>query len=86
MDLVIRNAFLYDGSGMPGYLGEIGVCCGLVLASPAAWNVALLACFAFAQAVRMRLEERALAAEFPQYERYAACTGRLLPRLKRSFA
>ena len=25
LDLVIRNAFIYDGSGMPGYLGEIGI-------------------------------------------------------------
>jgi N-acyl-D-amino-acid deacylase len=25
MDLVIRNAYIYDGSGMPGYLGEIGI-------------------------------------------------------------
>lgn len=25
LDLVIRNAFLYDGSGMPGYAGEVGV-------------------------------------------------------------
>lgn len=25
LDLVIRNAFIYDGSGMPGFLGEIGV-------------------------------------------------------------
>jgi protein-S-isoprenylcysteine O-methyltransferase Ste14 len=72
----------------PVYLGEIGICCGLVLASPAVWNVALLGCFALAQAVRMRLEERALAAEFPQYARYAESTGRLLPRLRvrRSFA
>ena len=25
MDLVIRNAYIYDGTGMPGYRGEIGV-------------------------------------------------------------
>ena len=25
LDLVIRNAFVYDGSGMPGYRGEIGI-------------------------------------------------------------
>lgn len=25
MDLVIRNAYIYDGSGMPGYRGEIGI-------------------------------------------------------------
>ena len=25
MDLVIRNAHIYDGSGMPGYRGEIGI-------------------------------------------------------------
>lgn len=25
LDLVIRNAYIYDGSGMPGYRGEIGI-------------------------------------------------------------
>ena len=68
----------------PVYLGEIGACAGLVLAAPAAWNVAVLGLFTAAQAVRMRLEEKALAAEFPQYVQYAARTGRLLPRLRAS--
>jgi protein-S-isoprenylcysteine O-methyltransferase Ste14 len=40
--------------------------------------------FVGAQAVRMRLEEAALTAEFPQYEQYAARTARLLPRLRTS--
>ena len=67
----------------PVYLGELGVCVGLVLAAPVAWNAALLGAFAAAQVVRMRLEEATLTAEFPQYERYAASTGRLLPRLRK---
>jgi protein-S-isoprenylcysteine O-methyltransferase Ste14 len=66
----------------PVYLGELGACAGLVLASPTALNVVLLGAFAAAQAVRMRLEERVLTAEFPEYRAYAARTGRLLPRLR----
>ncbi|MDX6642724.1 MAG: hypothetical protein QOD76_686, partial [Solirubrobacteraceae bacterium] len=65
----------------PVYLGEIGACAGLVLAAPATWNIMILGIFVTAQAVRMRLEEKALVAEFPQYERYAARTGRVLPRI-----
>jgi protein-S-isoprenylcysteine O-methyltransferase Ste14 len=68
----------------PVYLGEIGACAGLVLASPAVWNIVILGLFVGAQAVRMRLEEAALTAEFPQYEQYAARTARLLPRLRTS--
>lgn len=65
----------------PVYLGEIGACFGLALAAPSVLNLAVLAVFAVSQAVRMRLEERALQAAFPQYARYAASTPRLLPRL-----
>jgi len=64
----------------PVYLGELGACAGLVLAAPRAWNVAAALVFAFAQAVRMRLEENALSAEFPEYVDYAARTPRLIPR------
>ena len=56
----------------PVYLGELGAAAGLVLAAPTAWNAGVLAVFLGAQAVRMRLEERALAAEFPEYSAYAA--------------
>ena len=65
----------------PVYLGELGAAGGLVLAAPSARNVGVLAAFAAAQAVRMRLEERALASEFADYAGYAARTPRLFPRL-----
>jgi protein-S-isoprenylcysteine O-methyltransferase Ste14 len=63
----------------PVYLGELGACAGLVLAAPQAWNFGAALVFAFAQAVRMRLEENALSAEFPEYVDYAARTPRLIP-------
>jgi protein-S-isoprenylcysteine O-methyltransferase Ste14 len=66
----------------PVYLGELGAAAGLVLAAPTAWNVGVLAVFLFAQAVRMRLEEQALATEFPEYAAYAARTPRLVPRIR----
>ena len=65
----------------PVYLGELGACAGLVLAAPQAWNFAAALVFAFAQAVRMRLEEGALSAAFPEYVAYAARTPRLIPRM-----
>ncbi len=66
----------------PVYLGELGAAGGLVIAAPTAWNAGVLGVFLAAQAVRMRLEERALAAEFPEYADYAARTPRLVPRLR----
>jgi protein-S-isoprenylcysteine O-methyltransferase Ste14 len=68
----------------PLYLGEFGAVAGLVLASPAARNLAAAVIFAGAQAVRMRLEERALAAEFVEYADYAARTPRLVPSVLRA--
>jgi protein-S-isoprenylcysteine O-methyltransferase Ste14 len=65
----------------PVYLGELGACAGLVIAAPTAANLGAALAFAAAQAVRMRLEEAALTAEFPEYEAYAADTPRLVPRL-----
>jgi protein-S-isoprenylcysteine O-methyltransferase Ste14 len=65
----------------PVYLGELGACAGLVLAAPTGRNFAVAAVFAGAQALRMRLEEDELRAHFPEYDRYAARTPRLLPRL-----
>ena len=65
----------------PVYLGELGACAGLVLASPTLWNLGVAGAFAFAQTTRMRLEERALLAEFSEYADYAARTPRLVPRL-----
>jgi protein-S-isoprenylcysteine O-methyltransferase Ste14 len=67
----------------PVYLGELGACAGLVLAAPIAWNVGVAAVFAAAQAVRMRLEEEALAEEFAEYAEYAVSTPSLLPRFGR---
>jgi protein-S-isoprenylcysteine O-methyltransferase Ste14 len=66
----------------PLYLGELGACAGLVLASPTFWNLGVAGAFAFAQTTRMRLEERALLAEFSEYADYAARTPRLVPRLR----
>jgi protein-S-isoprenylcysteine O-methyltransferase Ste14 len=68
----------------PVYLGELGACAGLVVAAPTAWNVGVAAVFAAAQAVRMRLEEEAIAEEFPEYAEYAHATPALFPRLGRT--
>jgi protein-S-isoprenylcysteine O-methyltransferase Ste14 len=65
----------------PVYLGEIGACTGLAIAAPSPGNAAVLAALIVAQAVRMRLEERALTQAFPNYAGYAARTPRLVPRL-----
>jgi protein-S-isoprenylcysteine O-methyltransferase Ste14 len=64
----------------PLYLGEIGACAGLAVAAASPANAAAFATVLAAQMVRMRLEERALTAAFPEYVDYAARTGRLLPR------
>jgi protein-S-isoprenylcysteine O-methyltransferase Ste14 len=66
----------------PVYFGEIGAAAGLVLAALSTWNVVALSLVVAAQAVRMRLEERALAAEFPEYASYAERTPRLIPRIR----
>jgi hypothetical protein len=66
----------------PVYLGEIGACAGLAIAAPRPGNVVALSAVIAAQFVRMSMEERALSAAFPGYARYAARTGRLLPRLR----
>jgi protein-S-isoprenylcysteine O-methyltransferase Ste14 len=68
----------------PVYLGEIGACAGLAIAAPSLIDAAVLCAFVVAQAVRMRLEERAVAAAFPEYEAYALRTPRLLPRWRAS--
>jgi protein-S-isoprenylcysteine O-methyltransferase Ste14 len=64
----------------PVYLGEIAALAGLTIAAPALSHVAMLAVFALAQSVRMRLEEAALTEAFREYAAYAARTRRLLPR------
>jgi protein-S-isoprenylcysteine O-methyltransferase Ste14 len=66
----------------PVYLGELGACAGLVIASPTLANATLLGLFGAAQAVRMRFEERALAGAFPEYAEYAARTSGLVPRVR----
>jgi protein-S-isoprenylcysteine O-methyltransferase Ste14 len=63
----------------PVYLGELGACAGLVMGAPSAWNFAAAAVLLAGQLVRMRLEERALEHEFPEYAAYAARTPRLIP-------
>ncbi len=70
----------------PVYLGELGMVLGLVVAAPRAWNVAGAAIFVAAQFLRMRLEERALACEFPEYHEYARHTPRLIPPITRLLA
>ena len=70
----------------PVYLGELGACAGLALAAPSELNVVVLAAFLAAQTVRMRLEERALAAAFADYAAYAARTPRLVPRVIGAFS
>jgi protein-S-isoprenylcysteine O-methyltransferase Ste14 len=66
----------------PVYLGEILVLVGVTISTGRAWAVGVLCLFVAVQAVRMRLEERALAEAFPDYTRYAAATGLLWPRLR----
>ena len=66
----------------PVYLGELGACAGLLLGAPTTWNVVCATGFGLFQAIRMRLEEQALAAQFPEYATYAASTPRLLPGLR----
>jgi protein-S-isoprenylcysteine O-methyltransferase Ste14 len=63
----------------PVYLGELGVCGGLVIGAPTIWNVGCAAVILVAQIVRMGLEERALEAEFPEYAAYARRTSRIVP-------
>jgi protein-S-isoprenylcysteine O-methyltransferase Ste14 len=63
----------------PVYLGELGVCAGLVIGAPTVWNLACAAVILAAQIVRMGLEERALEAEFPEYAAYARRTARIVP-------
>ena len=65
----------------PVYLGELAACGGLVLAAPTTRNFFVVLVFAVAQAVRMGLEEKELAEQFPEYQRYAEMTPRLVPRL-----
>ena len=64
----------------PVYLGELGACVGLVLASPTPWNLTVGALFAAAQLVRMHLEETVLSHAFTEYAEYSSRTPRLLPR------
>jgi protein-S-isoprenylcysteine O-methyltransferase Ste14 len=66
----------------PVYLGEFVGVAGLLIASPTVRNLGLAIGFAVAQAVRMRMEERALGEEFPEYVTYSAATPRLVPRLR----
>jgi protein-S-isoprenylcysteine O-methyltransferase Ste14 len=66
----------------PVYLGEIGVCLGLVIAAPTLWNLIIATAFVLSQASRMSLEERALTDAFPEYAAYAAVTPRVIPFAK----
>jgi protein-S-isoprenylcysteine O-methyltransferase Ste14 len=68
----------------PVYVGEFGTFAGFLIAAPTAWNLAVVVAFCVGQAVRMRLEERALTLEFPEYADYAARTPAVVPGLRRS--
>jgi protein-S-isoprenylcysteine O-methyltransferase Ste14 len=70
----------------PVYVGEFGTFAGFLIAAPTAWNLAVVAAFCVGQAVRMRLEERALTLEFPEYAAYAARTPAVVPGLRRGTA
>jgi protein-S-isoprenylcysteine O-methyltransferase Ste14 len=63
----------------PVYLGELGVCAGLLMSAATTRNLVAAAIVLAGQLVRMRLEERALEQEFPEYAAYAARTPRLIP-------
>ncbi len=67
----------------PLYLGEFTAMAGLLIASPSARNLVAGAVFAGAQLLRMRLEERALVREFPEYAEYASRTPRVVPSPRR---
>jgi protein-S-isoprenylcysteine O-methyltransferase Ste14 len=67
----------------PVYLGELAAMLGLVIGALGAWNVACFVVACAAQRVRMGLEERVLAREFPEYRAYAARTPRFIPRAAR---
>lgn len=69
----------------PVYVGEIGAFAGFVLASQRPANAVLLIVFVAAQLARLRLEEAALLAAFPdEYGAFAARTPRLIPSLRRA--
>lgn len=65
----------------PLYLGEMTAYAGLALAVPKPLSLVGALALLAAQNVRMRKEERALAADFPEYGEYAARTARVLPRI-----
>jgi protein-S-isoprenylcysteine O-methyltransferase Ste14 len=66
----------------PVYLGEFGAVAGFLIGAHTPWNAVCALVFAAGQAVRMRLEERVLEREFPEYGAYSAVTPRLLPRIQ----
>src|SRR5690242_13485861 len=78
--LVLRGPYRFVRH--PVYLGEIVAIIGLVITAPSPWNTIILVAFIAAQIGRTHFEERALEIAFPDYRRYAANTGRLLPRFK----
>jgi protein-S-isoprenylcysteine O-methyltransferase Ste14 len=67
----------------PIYLGEFGTFAGFLVAAPTAWNLTVVVAFWVGQAVRMRLEEQALALEFSEYAVYASRTPAVIPGLRR---
>lgn len=77
--LVTRGPYRYVRH--PVYLGEIAAFAGFVIALQQPLSVLALIVFCAGQAVRLRLEERALLAEYPaEYGAFMARTPRLVPR------
>jgi len=65
----------------PMYLAELALAFGLPLALGVRWTLLLSLLFLVAVLRRIGVEERALAARFPDYAAYASRTARLLPHV-----
>jgi len=67
----------------PLYTGELVAAAGVAILVGTPWAVLVWLALLGLQLFRTRYEEAVLTAAFPEYQTYAARTGRLLPRLQR---